>query len=309
MAKLKIWLDCDPGIDDAAALAVAAAARDRLELLGVSVTAGNQTLAKVADNCRRLMAYLALCDSPLLAISPEPLLRAPKTAGAIHGETGLGRERLPDTDFKPRPGNGLLQMRNLILALPPAEQVTVVALGPLSNIALLLKAFPEVREKIARIVLMGGAAEGGNETPFAEFNFWADPEAAAIVMQDGLPVVMAGLDVTHQCGLSRAEVAALETAPGEKTRTFGRMLRFYFETVYYRTKEKIHIHDAVTLLYLLYPELFTGEQVSVRLDCTDGVERGRSHCCPDANGSVFLLRTADSPALAKTLTDLLNSLK
>ena len=156
----------------------------------------------------------------------SPLIREVVPAGDIHGKSGLGYCELPAVSKELAAENGILYMLEQIMGLPEGEKVTLVPIGPLTNIALLLKTFPEVKEKIEEIVLMGGAAVGGNVTPTAEFNIWEDPEAARIVFSSGISIVMCGLDVTRKCIMTREQIAAL-AASREACRTLtGRCFSF-----------------------------------------------------------------------------------
>lgn len=175
--------------------------------------------------------------------------------------------------------------------------MVLVPTAPLTNIALLLKTFPDAAEKIDKIVLMGGAITGGNITSTAEFNIWEDPEAAQIVFSSGIPIVMCGLDVTCKCGFNREQIQAL-LAGGEKAKAFGKMMDFYFHTEVYTDKQRIAIHDAVTFMYLLHPEIFSGQEMNVSVDCSEGVNRGMTICdtrsWSDAPKNALVLTDADS---------------
>ena len=190
MEKINIWIDCDPGIDDAVALAMAAASRDRLHILGISTVAGNQTSDRVTGNALKLASFLGMDDVPVVRGARGPLVREVEPAGDIHGATGLGNCELPATTKQTASESGIFYMYSRIMELPEEEKVTLVPTGPLTNIALLLRTFPQVQARIEKIVLMGGSSSGGNVTPAAEFNIWADPEAAQMVFAAGLPTVM-----------------------------------------------------------------------------------------------------------------------
>ena len=272
-------MDCDPGIDDAVALACAAASRDSLQICGISTVAGNQTSERVTNNALKLASFLDMEDVPVVRGARGPLVRtviAP--SDHIHGKTGLGDCELPQTAKELASDNGLLFLRDTILALPERENITLVPTGPLTNIALLLKTFPEVRPRIEQIVLMGGSSIGGNRTASAEFNIWVDPEAAKIVFDSGLPIVMCGLDITRQCGLTREQIGTLSVGDTPKMRAYGEMLQFYCDSIVYAGHEIISIHDAATILYLTHPELFAGIRLSVDVDCTDSINRGMTVC-------------------------------
>ena len=268
-----IIIDCDPGVDDAVALALASAFQDRLRLLAITTVAGNQTLERVTRNALDLAALLRL-EAPVASGCGAPLIRQKETAADVHGPTGLGDCRLPRSDRAPASENAVAFLRDTILALPKGERVTLLPIAPLTNIALLLKTFPEVTAKIDQICLMGGGLNGGNVTPTAEFNIWADPEAAQMVFSAGIPIVMCGLDATMEGGLTRPQVTGLLQGGGPVSGYFGQMLDFYFRCASYRGREVVAIHDATTILYLLYPDLFPTVTCPVSIDCSEGMNRG-----------------------------------
>ena len=156
------------------------------------------------------------------------------------------------------------------------EKVTLVPVGPLTNIALLIKVFPEVKEKIELISLMGGSTIGGNRTPYAEYNVWADPEAARIVFDSRLPIVMSGLTVTLSAGLYKDDVEILSRGGGKATGLLGRMLDYYFRGDHVKKGTFTPIHDACALMYLLYPQIFEFRHTEVLVDCSEGLNRGNT---------------------------------
>lgn len=268
-----IIIDCDPGVDDAVALALAAAFRSKFRLLAITTVAGNQTLERVTRNALDLAALLHL-DVPVASGCDAPLIRHKETAADVHGPTGLGDCRLPRSGAEPVSDNAVIFLRDTILSLPDEEQITLLPIGPLTNIALLLKTFPEVKKRIDLICLMGGGLNGGNVTPTAEFNIWADPEAAQMVFSVGIPIVMCGLDATMDGGLTRPQVTGLLQGGGAVSGYFGQMLDFYFRCESYRGRDVVAIHDATTILYLLHPELFPTVTCPVSIDCSEGMNRG-----------------------------------
>jgi len=201
-APRKVILDCDPGIDDAFAIAFGCG-HPGLELCGVTTVAGNVGLDRTTGNALAVLEFLGRADVPVAAGSPAPLLRPFTDAHDVHGETGLGAARLPAASRGPVPAHAVDFLIERIAGAP--GEVTLVATGPLTNIALAVRRYPPLVTEVADFVIMGGSASRGNVTPAAEFNIWADPEAAAIVFAAGWRVTMAGLDVTHQA-LATAEV-------------------------------------------------------------------------------------------------------
>lgn len=309
-SKRTIWLDADPGIDDAVAFAMAFANRDKLNILGISTVAGNQTSERVTGNALKLTCFLGAEDIPVVRGADSPLIREVSPAGDIHGKSGLGYCELPPVSKELAAENGILYLRDQILAMPAGEKITLVPIGPLTNIALLLKTFPEVVERVEEIVLMGGAAVGGNVTPTAEFNIWADPEAAKVVFRAGIPIVMCGLDATQKCVITRGQIAGLRDSGGKVQKAYGEMLQFYLDSPSYQGCDGAAIHDAVTVLYLLHPEMFSGKEMYVEIDCSEGLNRGMTVCdmrksAIARQGEILVLDDVDLPAFQKAVLDTL----
>jgi inosine-uridine nucleoside N-ribohydrolase len=267
MTPIPIVLDCDPGHDDAIALLLALASPE-VELRGVTTVAGNQTLEKTTANAIRVLELAGREEVEVAAGAGRPLVREPFVAAYVHGETGLDGSDLP-----PARGEPVAQHAVDFLA-ERAGGITLVATGPLTNVALLLARHPEVRPE--RIVLMGGAIAEGNVTPAAEFNVWADPEAAKRVFASGLDLTMVGLDVTHQA-LVRTEHKERLRAAGRVGRTVAELLDFYdrFHREVYGF-DGSPIHDAVALAYAFRPDLLETRELNVEVDCESELCRGRT---------------------------------
>jgi len=219
-------LDCDPGHDDAIALLLALASPE-LDLLGVTTTYGNQTLAKTTANALRVLELVERTDVEVAAGAERPLERELVVAAHVHGDSGLDGPSLPEATTAPAAEDATAFIAGVVARAP--QPVSIVATGPLTNVARYLQT--QGPEGVERIVLMGGAIAEGNFTPAAEFNIWCDPEAAALVFESGLDVTMIGLDVTHQ--------ALLGAAVEERLRASGRVGSFVadlnvFFTRYYR---------------------------------------------------------------------------
>src|SRR5256714_1302415 len=205
-----ILLACDPGHDDAIALLLALASPE-VELLGVTTVAGNQTLDKTTANAIRVLEFAGRTDVQVAAGADRPLLRDQYVAADVHGETGLDGPDLPPAQGRPVEQHAVDFLAERIRA--SERPVTLIPIGPLTNVALLLALHPDARPE--RIVLMGGAIAEGNVTPAAEFNIWCDPEAAARVFASGIDVTMVGLDVTHKALFTQAHVGRLAGRVGE----------------------------------------------------------------------------------------------
>src|ERR671934_2859938 len=262
--------DCDPGHDDAIALLLALASPE-LEVLGVTTVAGNQTLEKTTANAIRVLDFLGRDDLPVAAGAPAPLVRDAYVAAYVHGETGLDGPDLPPPQRKPVQQHAVDFLAEKIRERNGA--VTLVPTAPLTNIALLLALHPDARPE--RIVLMGGAIGEGNVTPAAEFNVWADPEAAARVFTSGIDTTMVGLDVTHRALFTSRHEEQLAGRTGELVRA---LLRFYGE--FHRKQygwDGSPIHDAVAVAHVAQPELVETADRGVRVDTGDELSRGRTY--------------------------------
>lgn len=267
---LPVILDCDPGHDDAIALILALASPE-LKVLAVTTSAGNQTPDKTLNNALRILTLLGRDDIPVAAGAPKPLARELIIADNVHGESGLDGPKLPDPAFAPVSMTALELMASCLRESP--EPVTLVPTGPLTNIALLLAAHPELKQKIARIVLMGGAAGAGNWTPAAEFNIYVDPEAADMVFKSGLPITMCGLDVTHQAQVMDEDIERVRAINNPVAQCVAGLLDFFM--IYHRDPKwgfaGAPLHDPCTIAWLLAPALFHG------VECRVDIETGGTH--------------------------------
>jgi inosine-uridine nucleoside N-ribohydrolase len=262
-----ILLDCDPGHDDAIALLLALGS-DELELRGVTTVAGNQTLEKTTANAIRVLELAGRGEIPVAAGAERPLVREPRVAENVHGETGLDGPDLPPPQAEPVAQHAADFLAERI------EGTTLVATGPLTNVALLLARHPHARPE--RIVLMGGAIAEGNVTPAAEFNIWADPEAAARVFASGLDVTMVGLDVTHRALVASAHTEELRRA-GRVGEVVAELLDFY--GVFHREVygfDGSPVHDAVAVAHVIDPTLLATAHMNVQVDLESQLCRGRT---------------------------------
>ncbi|MCF5873641.1 pyrimidine-specific ribonucleoside hydrolase RihA [Aeromonas veronii] len=262
---LPVILDCDPGHDDAIALILALASPE-LNVLAVTTSAGNQTPDKTLNNALRILTLLGRDDIPVAAGAPKPLARELIIADNVHGESGLDGPKLPDPAFAPQAMTGLELMAKCLRESP--QPVTLVPTGPLTNIALLLAAHPELKGKIARIVLMGGAAGAGNWTPAAEFNIYVDPEAADMVFKSGIPITMCGLDVTHEAQVMDEDIERVRAITNPVAQCVAGLLDFFM--IYHRDPKwgfaGAPLHDPCTIAWLLAPELFHGVECRVDIE-------------------------------------------
>ena len=211
----RIILDCDPGIDDALAIAFAHG-HPGIDLVGITTVAGNVELAKTTANALAVCEFIGAAGTPVTAGCAGPLLRPALDARQVHGDSGLGGATLPPPAASPAAGHAVDYIIDTVGAAP--GEITLVATGPLTNIALAVRREPRLADWVREFVIMGGSAGRGNVTPAAEFNIWADPEAAAAVFRAGWIVTMLGLDVTLRTGGYRGGAAADERAGAARHR-------------------------------------------------------------------------------------------
>jgi pyrimidine-specific ribonucleoside hydrolase len=272
--RIPFVLDCDPGHDDALALVVGLA-RPELELLAVTTVAGNAGLPETTRNALRVLTLLGRTDIPVAAGAAGPLLRPLHVADNVHGATGLDGADLPEPGFAARP-EGAIELLRAVLARAP-EPVTIAAVGPLTNIALLVRTHPELIDRIASIRVMGGAITEGNSTASAEFNIWQDPEAARIVFDCGRPITLITLDTTHRALFTTADIERLEGVGTRVAAVFADLLRFFarFHQERYGW-DGSPIHDAVSVAHLAVPDLVRTEAYRVDVETTSELTRGRT---------------------------------
>lgn len=265
-----IILDCDPGHDDAISLILALSSK-QLNPLAVTTSAGNQTPDKTLNNALRVLTMLGRSDIAVAGGAVKPLARELIIADNVHGESGLDGPELPNPNFEPLPCSAIELIAQKVR--DSSEPVTLVPSGPLTNIALFLATYPELHNKIERIVLMGGAAAAGNWTPAAEFNIYVDPEAADMVFKAGIPITMCGLDVTHQAQIMDEDIERIRKIPNHVAQCVAELLDFFM--IYHRDPkwgfEGAPLHDPCTIAFLLKPELFS------TYDCWVGVETKGEH--------------------------------
>jgi inosine-uridine nucleoside N-ribohydrolase len=265
-----IVLDCDPGHDDALAIAVAGR---HTELLGITTVAGNVPLPLTTRNALAMRRVLALAV-PVHAGSPRPLVTELRTAEFIHGASGLDGPALPDDLGEPDSRDAVRFIIDTVRARP--GEVWLVATGPLTNVALALRAAPDLSEKLAGISIMGGGVPWGNVTPAAEFNIWVDPEAADVVFRSGARLIMAGLNVTHQWPIGPDERARIRTEGGRVSAFCADLLDFY-GLAYARVfsgEPAGPLHDPIAVLAITHPELLEAVPRHVAVELTGTHTRG-----------------------------------
>ena len=270
-----IILDCDPGHDDAIAILLAGQ-KNYLNLLGITTVSGNQTIEKTTKNALNLVNFLKI-DVPVAMGSSEPIVREKQICEAIHGKTGLDGYEFVPHDKKVEEMSAV----ELIIDLTSKnEHVTIVATGPMTNVALALKLKPEIKNHIDEIIFMGGSIDNGNVTPAAEFNIYVDPEAAHIVLNSGLPIKMVGLNVTRKVLCSK-EVVSRMGKIGNKTSDLFVKLMNVFNANQAKTFNNFiggPLHDPVTIASLIDDKLVTWKNMNVTIDLSYGPSAGRTNC-------------------------------
>jgi inosine-uridine nucleoside N-ribohydrolase len=265
-----IVIDCDPGHDDAIAILLALASPE-VELRGLTTVAGNQTLDKTTRNALKVLELVDRTDIPVAAGADRPLVRELRTAANVHGESGLDGPDLPEPVTRPVDGAAADVLADW---LEPG--VVLVPTGPLTNVAQLLERHPDVRDRLERIVWMGGAIAEGNVTPAAEFNAFVDPEAAAAVFDSGIPVTMIGLDVTHKALFDAGHAERLR-GTGAAGRAVAELADFFLE--FHRQRYRFDgapIHDAMAVAHVIDPTLVETLQCNVAIETASQFCDGRS---------------------------------
>lgn len=283
-SRRPVWLDCDPGHDDAIAI-ILAGYDPKLQLLGISTVAGNQTIDKVTDNALRVLAAAGLSNIPVVKGQSKPLMRRALHCPQIHGDSGLdgplGGPILPPPSSSPHPGPAALEIYERIRCWSETsgngEKVQLVATGALSNVALLLMLFPDIIEMV-EIVLMGGALGIGNTGPVVEFNIQADPEAASVVFSSPASVTMIPLEVTHTALVSPQILRRIQArGPNAFLDLIAELLVFFS-----RTYEEVFnfsdppLHDPCAVAFVIAPHIFKCERFRVDIETCSPLSSGQT---------------------------------
>ncbi len=280
MAKTKLIMDCDPGLDDAVALLLAIASPDEIDLLGVTTVVGNCSAALTYDNARRICELAGRKDLKVFKGCPRTLFSrvAPSTYEGtdVHGETGLGGCKLPPPTMPPQTQDAVSYLIQTLLE--SSEKITLAPTGSLTNIACALVMEPRIKEKIEKIVMMGGSIGLGNITPTAEYNFYYEPQATYIVFTSGVPLVMLGLDVTRQTQTSEDWLRLIEAMDTPVSRAVMDMLSHYYRPDAFLEPGVAGgvLHDPNVIAYLINPDLYKGRQAYVEIDISPTIMAGRS---------------------------------
>lgn len=270
MKRIPVIIDCDPGLDDVVAL-VMAFASEKLDVKAVTVVGGNQTLEKVSNNALKTLSYIEV-DVPVGLGCKGPLVRKLVTAGEVHGDDGLYGIKLPEARLKADKLHAVDLIAKVLME--SEEKVTLIPLGPLTNIAMFIHRYPELTHKIERMTLMGGAVNGGNCTPSAEFNIYVDPEAADIVFRSGIPITMVGLNATHRSPVLRDDINRIAAIDNKIAKLVAEMLDNLSK---YHLKDGIDgcfLHDPVAVCGVINPELLTTELLYTAIELKGEYTRG-----------------------------------
>jgi inosine-uridine nucleoside N-ribohydrolase len=260
----RIIIDTDPGIDDAMAIFLALRSPE-LKVEAITPVAGNVPLDLTLPNALRLLEIAKRRDIPVAAGASHPLVRRLATAGHVHGVNGLAGVEFPEPRIKPVHDTAPDLIRHIVREDP--HEITIVAIGPLTNVALALRADPEIASMIPAIVIMGGSLSGGNMTPAAEFNLYVDPEAARIVFDAGVPLTMVGLDVTRKCKVSEEHIKQLEATKTAVSQAAGKILRATYERMRHGGEvTDIVMHDALAVASLIDHDVITRKDYYVEVE-------------------------------------------
>jgi inosine-uridine nucleoside N-ribohydrolase len=309
MTPTRIVLDCDPGHDDAIAILLALASPE-IELVAVTTVSGNQTLDKTTNNALRVLELAGRGDIPVYAGADAPIVRERDVAAHVHGESGLDGPDLPQPAGR---AQGRHAVEFLAETYRGADKPVLVATGPLTNLGLLFATHADARPD--RIVIMGGSIGEGNRTPAAEFNIWADPEAAERVFEEGLDTTMVGLDVTHQALIKDEHTERMRGA-GRVGEVVAELMDFYarFHKARYPDLDGSPMHDPVCVAHLIDPTLMDVRAANIEVDCSTGPSWGRTnvdwrdreHCGPP-NAKVGL--SIDGDRFAELVVERISSLR
>lgn len=274
MEKKKIIFDCDTGHDDAIALMIASKHPD-IDLLGVTVVAGNQTLDKTLPNTLHVVEHLGL-DIPVYGGMSLPMSRDQVVAGDVHGKSGLDGPVFEPLTIKAQEKHAV----NFIIdtLMNSDGDIYLVPVGPLSNIGMALRLEPRIKDKIKGISLMGGAYGLGNVTPAAEFNIFADPEAAHVVFTSGVPITMMGLDITNTALANIDIIDRMNNIGNKAGKLFKDIMSFTLKSQAVNGLDAGPVHDVLALVYLIKPELFKTVDTYVEIDLSKGLSYGRTIC-------------------------------
>jgi purine nucleosidase len=306
--RRKIIIDTDPGQDDAAAIMLAFASPEEIDILGLCAVAGNVPLKLTSRNIRIICELCGRTDIPVFEGAERPLVRAPITAEHVHGSTGLDGPVLDEPTMAAQKQHAVDFIIETLLR-EPAVTVTLCTLGALTNVALALQKAPEIASRVKEIVMMGGGFfEGGNITPAAEFNIYVDPQAADIVFRSGMPIVVMPLDVTHKLLTTKARVSRIREIGTRPAIAMAEMLEFFerFDIEKYGS-DGGPLHDPSVIAYLVKPELFQGRDCNVEIEISSELTMGMTVVdwwrVTERPANARVMRTVDADGFFELLSE------
>jgi purine nucleosidase len=312
--KRDLIIDTDPGADDVVALLLALASPQELNVMAITTVAGNVRIDKTSRNARLAREWAGREEVPVYAGAGRPLVRAPIYAENIHGKEGLPGVQVHEPKKPLAEGNAVQYLVETLSKAPP-HSITIAMLGPQTNLALALIQAPEITQGIKEVVVMGGAHfNGGNITPVAEFNLYADPDAARVVLASGVKLTYVPLDVTHKILTSEQRLTQIDGLNNQAGKLVSGILNEYVKA------DMIHyglpggpVHDASVIAWLLKPELFSGKPVNLVVDNREGPTQGQTiadwYDTLGQNKNVFWVENGDAQGFFDLLTERLGRLK
>lgn len=308
MSPKKIIIDTDPGQDDAVAILLALASPEDVTVLGITTVAGNVPLPLTTRNARIVCELAGRTDVPIHVGADAPLLRSLVTAEYVHGKTGLDGIVLPEPTM-PIQDTPAVDFIIETVRREPSGSVTLCPLGPLTNIAMALQNAPDIAERLAGIVLMGGAYfEVGNVTPAAEFNIYVDPEAAETVFKCGAPITVLPLDVTHKALTTEPHINAIRAIGSPVSDAVASWTDFFerFDRDKY-SSPGAPLHDPCVIAYLINPDLFSGRHINVEVETNSALTRGMTVAdwwgVTDRRANAMFIGDLDAAGFFKLLTE------
>ena len=271
----KIILDCDPGHDDAIAILLAGQ-KQYFNLLAITTVSGNQTIEKTTQNAINLAEFLKI-NVPIAMGSSDPICRPRLNCPEIHGESGLDGFEFPKYSKKCDSRNAVELIKETLIS---NDKATVVITGPMTNIAMAIKAYPEILKHIDEIIFMGGSTGAGNITPEAEFNILVDPEAADIVLSCGLPIKMVGLNITRRVLVTKSVVERMSKINNQASKLFVDLMNVFNanQAIFFGLTEGAPLHDPVTIASMIDDKLITWKDMNVKIDTSHSPLEGKTYC-------------------------------
>jgi purine nucleosidase len=270
----RIIIDTDPGVDDALAFLLALASPE-IQLEALTTTHGNVTLEKATRNALSVLEMAHVSHIPVAQGSMFPLVEPLRVFDSVHGASGIGNSKLPESDIKPVPQHAVDYLIERVLAEP--NEISIFSIGPLTNVAMAIRKEPEIAKAVKELVIMGGAIQdGGNMTPLAEFNIFVDPHAAHIVFHSGIPITLIPLDATHKCLLKQEHVDRLIKIDSPITLFIKEAVEVYLKSSLKLGYQGSALHDPLTLATIIAPELLTLKEYYVDVDISGGVSMGKT---------------------------------